>query len=162
MFIKKSVGLLGAALAAMSICGAAVAATSVSTMTVGATLTAGCEVSATSGISFGTFLALSSTGDKTADSGTTFKVACSSGAAPNLYAVGTREMANGADVLPFNLSLTAGAAADDLAAVTGTALAITKDGSPQDVVIYAMTRAADFKALPAGNYTTTVAMTVEY
>ena len=162
MFIKKSVGLVAAALASMAICGSAFAVTTASTMTVDATLTTGCEVTATSAIHFGSFVALASTGDKTADSGSTFQVACSNSAAPKLYAVGTRQMVNGANVLPFNLSLTEGAEADNLPLVTGTALAITQNGSLQNVTIYGKTLAANFKGLPSGAYTTTVAMTVEY
>jgi spore coat protein U-like protein len=162
MFSKKQVTLVAAALASFAISGSVLAATAVSTMTVDATLTTGCEVTSTSAIHFGSFVALASTGNKTADSGTSFQVACSNSAAPNLYAVGTREMVNGANVLPFNLSLTAGAAADDLAAVTGTALSITQNGSLQNVTIYGRTLAANFKGLPSGDYTTTVAMTVAY
>lgn len=162
MFMKRKVGLVALALASVAISGSAVAETVSSTMTVDATLTTGCEVSATSAIHFGSFVALASTGDQTKDSGSSFQVACSNSAFPKLYAVGTREMVNGANVLPFNLSLTAGAETDDLALVTGTALEITQNGSLQNVTIYGKTLAANFKGLPSGAYTTTVAMTVDY
>lgn len=160
----KNLSLLGVALAAALAGTTASAAEDTSTMTVSATLTTACEVSSASSISFGSFAALESTGDKTADSGSTFQVACSSSAVPKIYVSGTREMVNGANVLPFNLSLTSGAAADDLASTSGGAdsLTVTQDGSLHDVVIYSSVAAADFKALPSGSYTTNVTVAVVY
>jgi len=164
MVTKKQVGLLAAALASVSMCGAAAAANADSVMTVSATLTTGCEVSPTAAISFGTFAALASTGDKTANSQSTFQVACSNSATPTIYATGTREMANGVNVLPFKMSLTSGAAADDLPYTSGTAstLTLTQDGSLHDVVLYAKVLAADFKGLPSGAYTRNVTVSVAY
>ena len=166
MFTKRQVGLVAAALASLTIGGAAVAATSSSTMTVSATLTSACTVSSTSAIAFGSFAALASTGDKTANSGSTFQVACSASASPTIYAVGTRSMSDGVipSLLPFNLSLTSGAAANDLPLTQGTAtaLTVTQDGDLHDVVIYAKTLASNFKSLPSGPYTTTVTVSVDY
>ena len=166
MFTKRQIGLVAATLASMAICGAAIAATSSSTMTVSATLTSGCEVSTTSAISFGSFAALANTGDKTASSGSTFQVACSASASPTIYAVGTRSMSDGVlpSLLPFNLSLTSGAAANDLPLTQGTAaaLTLTKDGDLHDVVIFAKTLASNFKSLPSGGYTTNVTVSVDY
>jgi spore coat protein U-like protein len=160
---KNSVSLLALALAA-AFAGSATAAEDTSTLSVSAELTTACEVSAASSIDFGSFAALLSTGDKTANSGSTFQVACSNSATPTIYVSGTREMANGANVLPFNLSLTAGAAADDLSADSGAAdaLTVTQDGALHDVVIYGKVAAADFQALPSGSYTTDVTVHVVY
>lgn len=160
---KNTVSLLALALAA-AFAGAASAAEDTSTLSVSAELTTACEVSAASSIDFGSFAALLSTGDKTANSGSTFQVACSNSATPTIYVSGTREMANGANVLPFNLSLTAGAAADDLSSDSGAAdaLTVTQDGALHDVVIYGKVAATDFQALPSGSYTTDVTVHVVY
>jgi len=165
MFTTKRVGVVAAAFALVSMCGAAAAANADSTLTVSATLTTGCEVSATASISFGSFAALASTGDKTADSGSTFRVACSNSAAPTIYATGARSMVhNVVDLLPFYLSLSAGAASDDLPSTSGTAaaLTLTQDGDLHDVVLYAKVFAADFKALPSGAYTKDITVSVAY
>jgi spore coat protein U-like protein len=166
MYAKKQLGLVAAVLAAISVSGAAIAATADSTVTVSATLTTACEVSPTASISFGSFAALQSTGDKTANSGSSFKVACSASATPAIYAVGTRSMANGVDTLPFNLSLTSGAASNDLSSDSGAPSSMpgsfVQDGSLHDVVLYAKTYASDFKALPSGAYTTNVTVSVAY
>jgi spore coat protein U-like protein len=165
MFTKKQTGIVLAALASLSMCGAAMAANADSTLTVSATLTTACEVSPTASISFGSFAALASTGDMTANSGSTFQVACSNSATPTIYATGTRSMVNGGtNLLPFNLSLTSGAASDDLPSDSGTAstFTLTQDGSLHDVVLYAKTAAADFKGLPSGPYTTDITVSVVY
>ena len=160
----KTVSLLGLAMAAALASTASVAAEANSTMTVSAELTTACEVSAASSIDFGAFAALLSTGDKTADSGSTLPVACSNSATPTIYASGTRTMVNGANSLPFNLSLSSGAAADDLGTDAGTAdtFTWTPDGALHDVVIYGMVAATDFQALPSGSYTTDVTVHVVY
>src|SRR6185295_20408198 len=113
---------------------------------------------------FGSFNALASTGDQAANSGSTFRVACSNSASPTIYATGTRAMVNGSNSLPFNLSLTSGAASDDLPSTSGsaTALTVTQDGDLHDVVLYAKTAASDFKSLPSGHYTTNVTVSVAY
>ena len=164
MFTKKQASLLAVALASISFGGAAVAGTASSTLTTDATLTTACEVSAASAIGFGSFAALNSTGDKTGNSGSTFQVACSNSAAPKIYATGTRSMMNGTFALPFNLSLTSGAASDDLPATSGSsaALSVTQDGDLHDVVLYAKTTAANFKALPSAHYTADVTVSVSY
>jgi len=165
MFTKRHVGLLAAALASLSLCGVASAAgTANSTLTVSATLTTACDVSPTASISFGSFAALASSNDRTADSASTFQVACSSSATPTIYATGERKMLNGANGLPFKLSLTEGADADDLPSDSGSAstFTLTQDGSLHDVVLYAKTLAADFKGLPSGAYTTNVTVSVAY
>jgi spore coat protein U-like protein len=164
MNINKTLTTLALAMAAALGCTVAFAAEDTSTLTVSANLTTACEVSAASAIDFGSFAALASTGDRTANSGSTFQVACSADAEPTIYASGNRIMLNGAAELPFNLSLTSGAAADDLPSDSGsaTALAVTQDGDLHNVVLYAKTFAADFKSLPSGAYTTDVTVAVVY
>ena len=166
MIAKKKVGLLALALASVALSGA-VAATQVdSTMTVDATLVTACTVTGTSAINFGSFNALLSTGDRTANTGSSLKVACSSSASPTIFSSGTRSMSDGGipSLLPFNLSLTAGAAANDLPSTAGTAstFALTQDGDVHDVVIYGRTLASNFAPLPSGTYSTTVTVSVVY
>lgn len=65
-----------------------------------------------------------------------------------------------------DLSLTSGAAADDLPSTFGAGADLpegfTQDGSLHDVVIYAKALASNFKLLPCGSYTTNVTVSVEY
>lgn len=161
MFANKNVSLAALALASLVVCGTAAAATSGSTLTVDATLTSACAVSSTATISFGSFSTLETT-DRTANSGSTFTVACSSDMTPLIFATGTRTIINGANTLPFNLSLTDGAAADNLPATLALAEALTivQDGTAKVVPLYARLAAANFGALPAGAYANGSAVTV--
>ena len=161
----KNSSLLALALAASLAGTSAMAAEDTSTMTVSATLVSGCEVSTSSSIGFGNIVALLSTGDQTADTAGSFTVACSASATPTIYATGTRSMANGANLLPFNLSLTADAAADDLPSVVGSAVALpafTQNGAMQPITIYSSVAATGFQALPSGNYTANITVAVVY
>jgi spore coat protein U-like protein len=161
--MKFHASLLALALAT-TFAGSAAAAEATSTLSVSAQLTTACEVSAAASIDFGSFAALASSGDKTANSGSTFQVACSNDAVPTIYVSGTRAMSNGTDALPFNLSLSSGASANDLGVDAGTAnsLAVTQDGALHDVAIYGKVAAADFQGLSSGNYTTDVTVHVVY
>lgn len=164
MFSKKVLGAAVAATAMMLGQSAFAAGTSASTMTVSATLTDACLVSATSAISFGSFAALVSTGDQTADSGTSFTVACSSTATPTIYSVTERKMTHtdGTTKLPFSLGLT-NTGTGLAATTTGDTLpTITQDGTAKEVKIYAKVLADDFKALKSGAYSTTVSLVVAY
>ena len=165
MFVKKTVGYLALAMAAVALSGSVLAAgTATSTMNVDATLVTACEVSPTSAISFGTFPALASQGAKSATSGSSFRVACSSDALPKIYTLSARTLANGANVIPFNLSLSEGAASDDLPAtgVTGVDPGMLKDGVMHDVVMYASFSAASYSGKPAGVYSRAVSLQVDY
>lgn len=168
-FNSKALAVALAAAGMVSVTGGALAATTAGNLDVTATLTAGCEVSTGGAISFGNIVALASTADKTADSGTTFKVACSSGVSPTISSATARSMSNGAatpKLLPFNLSMTAGASADDLPTSGATqALSITQDGTLQSVTIYGRVVAANYSGanvLPLGSYTNTMVMDVAY
>jgi len=151
--MNQKFALLSAAIASLTLGGVASAAQSDGILSVDATLVSACTVSAAAAISFGSF-STQTIGDTQANSGSTFQVACSSDLAPQIFAVGTRTLTEGANVLPFNLSLTLGAAADDLPTTLGAAepLPITQDGTPQDVILYARALTADFAGLPGGAY----------
>lgn len=163
MFSKQKFSLIAAALAA-TLSGAAMAAiTTGGVVTVTAMLTTACTTSATATIDFGSISTLGAA-DALGDSASTFQVACSAGLAPKIYVTGTRTMilgGAGTTILPFYLSLTPGAAADDLPATgaTGSALTLTQDGVLHDVKLYARALAANIKLLPAGTYTNGSAVT---
>jgi hypothetical protein len=151
----------------VSATGVAMAATAHGNLVVSATLASGCEVQAGT-ISFGSIVTLASSGNQIADSGTTFKVACSSDVSPTIASTTTRSMTDGAptpSLLPFNLSMTAGAASNDLASTTPAALSITQNGALQTVTLYAKVLASNFtgvNALPAGVYSNTMVVDVAY
>jgi spore coat protein U-like protein len=139
---------------------AASAGDTTGSLTVNAILTAACEVSAGI-IDFGTVTALASSADKAVIS-SGFTVACSTGLTPSISSVTPRAMSDGASAsLPFNLSLTAGAAASDFPA-TPTVLAMTSDGTAKTIPVHALISKAVFGALPGGTYTTSVTVDVSY
>lgn len=161
MFTKQKVSLAAAALASLVMGGTAFADQSDSVLAVDATLTSACAVSAAATISFGSFSTLAAV-DQTADSGSTFTVACSSDMEPAIFVTGTRTVINGANTMPFNLSLTSGAAADDLPATLALAapLTVVQDGTAKVVPLYARLAKANFGSLPAGAYANGSAVTV--
>ena len=146
---------------------ASAATTATGNLVVSATLASGCEVQ-DGAINFGTIITLLSSADKVANSGTSFKVACSSDVVPTIASTTARSMKDGAatpNLLPFNLSLTLGAAADDLPSSAPGPLPITKDGTLQTVTLYAKVLASNFSganALPAGSYSNTMLVDVSY
>ena len=162
MFTKQRISLVAAALASLVMCGTAVAAQGDSLLTVNATLTSACAISPNSTISFGTFSTLDNA-DKTANSGSTFTVACSSGMEPLIFVTGTRTIDDGlGHAMPFNLSLISGATVNDLPATgaTATGFPLVQDGTARAVPLYARLAVADFKLLPAGAYANGSAVTV--
>jgi spore coat protein U-like protein len=167
-FNSKALAAGLAAAGMVSAIGVAVAATTPGDLTMSAALVAGCEVSTGGAIDFGNITALASTADTTADSGITFQVACSSGVSPTISSATTRSMKEdaGAHLLPFNLSMTPGAAANDLpTSGTTRALSFTQDGTLQTVTIYGRVVAANYSGtnvLPLGSYRNTMVMNVAY
>jgi spore coat protein U-like protein len=155
------------ALGAAAMSGSSMAATSSSTVTVAATLVDGCEVTPTASISFGNIVTLLSTVSATANSGTTFKVACSNGATPLIYTLDPHVMvdvATGLESVPFNLSLTSGAPTDTIS-TTPTSFTLTQNGELQTVTLYAKVLAANFtgaNARTSGAYTVNLIMSVDY
>lgn len=158
---------LALAIAAMTMAGGAWAAEVTNTLTANLELTSACEVSPTSTINFPSRVALASSLAAEASTVSTFQVACSASAtAPKIYAAATREMQIGGagSAIPFNLSLTAGAAADDLPSTSGTAATIagfTQDGAFHDVVIHGMA-SNNWATFVSGSYTETVLVTIVY
>lgn len=142
------------------------AATVSGNVTVQATLTPACEVSSAGAtIDFGSIVALASTGNKDGNSGSGFQVACSTGLSPKIYSTTARVMDDGqAHSLPFDLCLAECTGSNGLAATEAGAdtLAITQDGDLKTVTLYGRVQAADFKALPAGSYSKTVTVSVDY
>jgi spore coat protein U-like protein len=160
MFTKTKIGLLAGTIALSSVAGAA---TQTGNLTVSAVLTSGCSVSPTPAISFGSFATLAGV-DQIADSGTSLQIACSSGLTPVLYVTGARTMvdAGGLNPIAFNLSLTAGAVANDLAIAIGpaTSFGLTQDGAPHAVLLYARAPLANFASKTAGTYATAAPLVV--
>jgi spore coat protein U-like protein len=162
MFTKQKLSVLASAVAAMTMSGVVGAAGSATgTLTVNATMTSACTVSASPTISF-VFGAQDATA--IANSASTFQVACSSDLTPTIYASGTRSMINGSNTMPFNLSLTSGAALNDLPTVSpGAALSLIQDGTLKDVPLYASVAASTFKGLQGGSYSVTgISVVVSY
>lgn len=140
------------------------AGTATGTMTTNATLTSGCTVSAAT-LDFGSATALTSSSDVTGDTGTSLKIACSSGTTPTIWSDTVRTLVSGGNSFAFNLSQTSGAATDDLPTVTGSAASIpsfTADGTEKTVMIYGKILASNFGAKPAGSYTKAVTLSVNY
>lgn len=164
---KMLARILAAGLATASSVAMAVPTTAQGNLTVGAVLQSACEVQA-GAISFGNIVTLASTPDQTADSGSTFQVACSSDLSPTIASTTLRKMSDGAGtphLLPFNLSLTAAAASDNFPSATPVALPTAKDGTMKALTIYAKVLNSNFtgtNALPAGTYTATLVMDVTY
>jgi len=164
MFTKYKIELLAAAVTSIALSGAASAVTTqTGNLTVSATLTSACSVSASPAISFASFSTLAGA-DQTADSGTSLQVACSAGLTPVMFVSGTRTMVDGGGLNPiaFNLSLTSGAAANDLVIAIGpaTSFGLTQDGAPHAVVLYARVPLANFASKVAGAYATAAPLVV--
>jgi spore coat protein U-like protein len=163
MLKKQKIRLLTAAVTLIALSGVAGAATQTGNLTVSAALTSACSVSTAPAISFASFSTLAGV-DQTADSGTSLQVACSAGLTPVMFVSGTRTMVDGGGLNPiaFNLSLTSGAAADDLAIAIGpaTSFGLTQDGAAHAVVLYARAPLANFASKVAGAYATAAPLVV--
>lgn len=123
-----------------------------------------CSVAAGGQISFGTVVALASSPDATSDTGGSFWVNCNSDvtSAPQLYSDSGRAMSAAGRSLPFTLSLASPGGSPLPAAAPGTSLGISRNGTNQTVVLYGKIRSVDFRTLPAGVYSTSVTLTIEY
>jgi len=123
-----------------------------------------CTIASGATISFGTITALASTGDISSNSGNSFWVNCTSDVAgtPALYSSTERTLQSGASSLPFTLSGAAAGGAELPSSYPGMPLGIAKNGSNQTVTLHGKVRAADFKALPSGNYSRPLSLTIEY
>lgn len=162
-FNSKALAIVLAA-AGMASAGVAVADNAQGVVTVNATLAAGCTVS-TGTITIASFTALASTAAQTGNSGSTFKVACTTGLTPTISSASPRIMSmtdgSGTHTLPFSLSQTSAGTSLSTDSAAGDSFT-TPDGSPQTVPLFATVQSADFGALPAGSYTTNVTLDVAY
>ncbi|WP_430229970.1 spore coat protein U domain-containing protein [Nitrosomonas communis] len=169
IFNQKS--LLGMLVAAMGAFGGSsvFAATETGSMGVSGTLVSACTVSAAT-LDFGdNIIALLSEADVTADTGNTLQIACTTGTNPKIYSATARTLAGSGTAagssIAFNLSQTAGAAADNLPVDAIGAEAITgytANGAEQAVVIYGRVPVANYGNQPAGPYSATIVMSVDY
>jgi spore coat protein U-like protein len=124
-----------------------------------------CTVAQGGVLAFPGVVALASSGNQTTDSGQSFKVSCDSSVVGilRLYSATPRIMSNGGYSLPFNLSMLNGASSNDLSMVApGTEVNIPRDGQAQTVTLYAKIFAQNFRSLPAGLYSTSITLTLEY
>jgi len=156
----------GAAMIAMT-AGAAQAATTSGTLSVSATVTANCTVS-TSALAFGN---VDVTSGSNVDSTGGLSVTCTNGTGWTASAgVGSgtgasytnRKMANGSNLLNYNIYTTSGRTTvwGDGTASTAT-IGGTGNGSAQSVTVYGRVSSGQ-TSLPAGAYADTVAVTVTY
>jgi spore coat protein U-like protein len=123
-----------------------------------------CTVASGAQISFGAVVALASSGDQTANSGSSFWVNCTADVAgtPSLYSSTPRVLQSGASTLPFSLSLVAPGGSELSSAPPGSGLGIAKDGTNQTVTLYGRLLNVHFRALPAGVYTRVITLSVQY
>ncbi len=143
---------------------AAAAGTATGTVTASATLENSCTVSDDATMTFPNSAALLSTADQTADTGTTLKVACTTGTSPTIWSDTPRILVNGPDSFPFNLSQVSGAASNDLPTTApGQGIpGYIADGSEKVVHLYGKIMASNFGGLPGKLYAANITVTVSY
>jgi len=123
-----------------------------------------CTIASGATLSFGSVVALASTGDVTTNSGSSLWVNCTSDVSttPTLYSSTTRTLVSGSNTLDFALSASSPGGIELPTSSPGTPLGIARNGSNQTVTLYGKIRAADFKSLPSGSYSRAIGLTVEY
>jgi hypothetical protein len=162
--MKKTLSVLAAFGFVLGMSGMAMAATATGAMTTTATLEDSCTVSAAT-MTFPGFAALSSTSDQTTDTDGSLLVACTTGTTPTIWSDTVRELSGAGGTIAFNLSQTAGAAADNLPIITGSAESITgytATGAPIAVPLYGKILASNFGGKAAGEYTANITVSVNY
>lgn len=123
-----------------------------------------CSIATTASLDFGVVVPLASTGDISSNTGASLWVNCSADVAnaPAIYATATRAMVSGGNQLPFRLSTQSPGGAELPYSSPGDALGIDRDGTDQTVTLHGRILVEDFKALPSGQYTQVLSLTVEY
>lgn len=123
-----------------------------------------CTAALSSVLSFGVIKALASTGDVTANSGSTFWINCTSdvSAGPWLYSATTRTLVSGGSNLPFLLSASSAGGTELASSPPGTAVNIPRDGNSQTVTLYGKLLNVNFRGLPSGYYSRDITLTVAY
>ena len=141
----------------------AVAGTATSTLTVSSSVVASCTVSSAT-MAFTSSAGLLSTADQTADTGTTLKVACTTGTAPTIWSSSPRFLVNAADSFAFNLSQVSGATIDDLpyTAPGDPVSGYIADGSEKVVPLYGKILAVNFGNKPGKLYSASITVNVDY
>jgi spore coat protein U-like protein len=123
-----------------------------------------CTIASGATLSFGSVVALASTGDVSANSGSSLWVNCTGDVAttPRFYSPTTRTLVSGGNNLAFSLSASAPGGVELATFSPGTPLGIAKNGSNQTVTLYGKIYNANFRALPSGSYSRVIDLTVEY
>ena len=123
-----------------------------------------CSISATATLSFGAVVALASSGDQSANTGTSLWVNCTADVAttPSLYWSTPRTLVSAVNSLPFGLSASSPGVTELRASSPGTALTILKNGTNEAVTLHGRVRAVDFRALPSGSYSRIISLTLKY
>lgn len=123
-----------------------------------------CTIASGATLSFGSVVALASTGDVNTNSGNSLWLNCTSDvtAPPSLYSASTRALVSGGNMLPFALSASSPGGADLPTTAPGAQLGIARNGSNQTVTLYGRITAGNFRSLPSGIYTAVVTLTIEY
>jgi spore coat protein U-like protein len=162
--MKKTLSVLAAIGHVLDMGGmAAVAETATGNLTVSVTLENSCTVSEAT-MDFTNTAALLSTGDQITDTGSTLKVACTTGISPTIWSSSPRYLVSGPNSIPFNLSQESGAALDDLpTAAPGEAITgYIADGTEKVVPLFGKILALNFGDEPASVYTANITVSVSY
>jgi len=161
--MNKVLSVLAAIGLVLGMSGLAASGTATSTMTASATLENACTVSDAT-MAFTNSAALLNTADQTADTGTTLKVACTTGTSPTIWSDTPRILVNGPDSFPFNLSQVSGAANNDLP-TTAPGQSISgyiADGSEKVVLLYGKITALNFGNKPGKLYAANISVSINY
>ncbi len=123
-----------------------------------------CTVAPSATLSFGSIVALASTGNISTNSGSSLWVNCTSDVAtsPSLYSATARTLVSGANSLAFELSASSPGGVELATALPGTQLGIVRNGTNQTVTLYGRIVASNFKSLRSGLYTRVITLTVVY
>ena len=121
-----------------------------------------CAVSGSATIAFGAFEALASSGNQSANSGSTFVVKCTPNEKPALYSTTPRTLVSGTSSLPFSLSIVSPGGPELPTMSPGAPMSFLQDNKDQVFVIHGLVRSADFRGLPSGTYSRVVTLTLEY
>lgn len=121
-----------------------------------------CTVSGSATIAFGAFEALASSGNQSANSGSTFVVKCTPNEKPALYSTTPRTLVSGTSSLPFSLSIVSPGGPELPSMSPGAPMSFIQDNKDQVFVIHGLVRSADFRGLPSGTYSRVVTLTLEY
>jgi len=123
-----------------------------------------CTIATGATLSFGAVVALASTGNVSTNSASSLWVNCTANVttAPALYSATARTLTSGGNGLPFALSAVTPGGAELPTASPGATLEFTRNGTNQTVTLHGRIHSSNFRALPAGVYSSSIALTIEY